>query len=69
MGSDIIAGFVGETDKDFEINVPFIYYKGYTASIKDGSGKTTDLKVELNKENGDVEPIRGFPNHTVIGVE
>lgn len=35
-----------------EINVPLLYYKGYTAKIENESGEVTKLEVSKNKENG-----------------
>ena len=37
-----------------EINIPLIYYKGYTASIIDKNGEKTKLYVEKNEKNGHV---------------
>ncbi len=35
-----------------EINVPLLYYKGYTAKIESKSGEIAELEVTKNKENG-----------------
>ena len=35
-----------------EINVPFLYYKGYKASIETSDGLKTKLETTKNSENG-----------------
>lgn len=41
-----------ENDLDMQINVPLLYYKGYTAKIEDENGQITKLEVSKNEENG-----------------
>ena len=43
-----------QNEKNFEINIPLIYYKGYVAHITDENGNTNALEVVHNEENGHV---------------
>lgn len=39
-------------DLDMQINIPLLYYKGYTAQIEDENGIKTKLETTKNEENG-----------------
>ncbi len=43
-----------DTENALNINMPLIYYKGYTAYIEDENGNKTDLTVEKNITNAHV---------------
>lgn len=43
-----------EESVPMEINIPLIYYKGYTATVTDKSGKEMKLSVLKNEKNGHV---------------
>lgn len=40
------------SEYDMQINIPLLYYKGYTAQIEKENGEIEELKVSKNKENG-----------------
>lgn len=40
------------SELDMQINIPLLYYKGYTAQIVDKDGKVTKLDISKNEENG-----------------
>ena len=41
-------------DLDMQINIPFIYYKGYKAYIEEAGGKVSELTVSKNESNAHV---------------
>lgn len=43
-----------DTKNPLSINIPLVYYKGYTAYIEDENGNKTDLEVEKNITNAHV---------------
>lgn len=43
---------ITQVEKDMYIDVPFVYYKGYSAYIKDNAGDKEVLKVTGDGENG-----------------
>jgi len=46
--------FYYDYDNDFNINIPFTYYKGYIAYVEDNNGNKTDITVEKNPNNSNV---------------
>jgi len=46
--------FYYDGDNDFNINIPFAYYKGYIAYVEDDNGNRKDLKLEKNPDNANV---------------
>lgn len=40
------------SELDMQINVPLLYYKGYTAQIVSEDGRVTKLDVSKNEDNG-----------------
>lgn len=52
-GSEITFKYDNK-DLDMQINIPFIYYKGYKAYIEDDSGKVSELLVSKNEQNAHV---------------
>lgn len=41
-----------KSEKDMKINIPLLYYKGYTAKIEKENGEIVKLETSKNKENG-----------------
>ena len=52
-GKKLIYQFDGENNND-QVKVPLVYYKGYQAYLKTDDGKKYDLKVEKDKQTGQV---------------
>lgn len=52
-GSELIFEY-NNKDLDMQINVPFIYYKGYKAYIEETNGKVSKLSVSKNEHNAHV---------------
>ena len=46
--------FEYNSDLDMQINVPFIYYKGYKAYIEEKNGEMSELTVSKNEDNAHV---------------
>jgi len=52
-GSEITFEYDNK-ELDMQINIPFIYYKGYKAYIEEESGKVSELLVSKNEQNAHV---------------